>query len=47
LDARSAALAVSGLKFSVANAAGAPLTAGVPEGVASYATMGTLPVKSR
>ena len=40
-----AALAVSGLKFSVANAAGAPLTAGVPEGVASYATMGTLPGK--
>jgi DMSO/TMAO reductase YedYZ molybdopterin-dependent catalytic subunit len=40
-----AALAVSGLRFSVANAAGAPLTAGVPEGVASYATMGTLPGK--
>ena len=42
-----AALAVSGLspKFSEAEAAGASLTPGIPEGVASYATMGTLPGK--
>jgi sulfite dehydrogenase len=42
-----AALAVSGLgpKFSEAMAAGANLTPGVPEGVASIATMGTLPGK--
>jgi DMSO/TMAO reductase YedYZ molybdopterin-dependent catalytic subunit len=40
-----AALAVSGLKFSAAEAAGVPLTPGVPEGVASIATMGTLPGK--
>jgi DMSO/TMAO reductase YedYZ molybdopterin-dependent catalytic subunit len=39
------ALAMSGLKFSVAEAAGARLTPGVPEGVASIATMGTLPGK--
>ncbi len=43
----SAALTVSGLspKFLEAEAAGANLTAGVPEGVASYATMETLPGK--
>src|SRR6266567_3617467 len=43
----SAALAVSGLspKFSEAETAGASLTAGVPDGVASYATMATLPGK--
>src|SRR5258708_450173 len=43
----SAALAVSGLspKFSEAETAGANLTAGVPDGVASYATMETLPGK--
>lgn len=40
-----AALAMSGLKFSAAEAAGVPLTPGVPEGVASVATMGTLPGK--
>jgi sulfite dehydrogenase len=42
-----AALAVSGLspKFSEAMAAGVNLTPGVPEGVASIATMGTLPGK--
>ena len=42
-----AALAVSGLspKFSEAEAAGVGLTPGVPEGVSSYATMGTLPGK--
>ncbi len=42
-----AALAVSGLspKFSDAEAAGASLTPGVPSGVASYATMETLPGK--
>src|SRR5690348_1552579 len=42
-----AALAVSGLspKFSEAIAAGVNLTPGVPEGVASIATMGTLPGK--
>jgi DMSO/TMAO reductase YedYZ molybdopterin-dependent catalytic subunit len=42
-----AALAVSGLgpKFSEAMAAGGNLTPGVPEGVASIATMGTLPGK--
>ncbi len=42
-----AALAMSGLspKFSEAEAAGASLTPGIPEGVASYATMGTLPGK--
>ncbi|MFI4960134.1 MAG: twin-arginine translocation signal domain-containing protein, partial [Hyphomicrobiales bacterium] len=43
-----AALAVSGLglpKFSEAEAAGVDLTPGVPEGVGSYATMGTLPGK--
>jgi len=38
-----AALAVPGLKL--AEAAGASLTQGVPEGVASYATMDTLPGK--
>jgi DMSO/TMAO reductase YedYZ molybdopterin-dependent catalytic subunit len=38
-----AALAVPGLKL--AEAAGAGLTPGVPEGVASYATMATLPGK--
>jgi sulfite dehydrogenase len=42
----SAALAVSGLpKFSQAVAAGAPTSAGVPEGIGSYVTMGTLPGK--
>jgi sulfite dehydrogenase len=41
-----AALAVSGLpKFSEAQAALAELTPGVPEGVGTYATMGTLPGK--
>ncbi|HZP71409.1 MAG TPA: molybdopterin-dependent oxidoreductase [Pseudolabrys sp.] len=40
-----AALAISGLKFSAAEAAGVRLTPGVPEGVASIATMGTLPGK--
>jgi DMSO/TMAO reductase YedYZ molybdopterin-dependent catalytic subunit len=40
-----AALAMSGLKLSVAEAAGVQLTPGVPEGVASIATMGTLPGK--
>jgi DMSO/TMAO reductase YedYZ molybdopterin-dependent catalytic subunit len=43
-----AALAVSGLnlpKFSQAEAAGVDLTPGVPQGVGSYATMGTLPGK--
>jgi sulfite dehydrogenase len=40
-----AALTVSGLRFSSAETAGAMLTPGVPEGVASYATMATLPGK--
>ena len=43
-----AALAVSGLsppKFSEAKAAGVDLTPGVPQGVSSYVTMGTLPGK--
>ncbi|HEY5306768.1 MAG TPA: molybdopterin-dependent oxidoreductase [Pseudolabrys sp.] len=41
-----AALAVSGLpKFSEAMAAGAPTSPGVPAGVGSYVTMGTLPGK--
>jgi len=42
-----AALAVSGLgpTLSEAEAAGASLTPGIPEGVATYATMGTLPGK--
>jgi len=40
-----AALAISGLKFSNAEAAGAGLTPGVPDGVASYATMAKLPGK--
>jgi DMSO/TMAO reductase YedYZ molybdopterin-dependent catalytic subunit len=40
-----AALAVSGLRFSSAETAGGMLTPGVPEGVASYATMVTLPGK--
>jgi DMSO/TMAO reductase YedYZ molybdopterin-dependent catalytic subunit len=40
-----AALAVSGLKFANAETAGAMLTPGLPEGVASYATMATLPGK--
>jgi len=42
-----AALAVSGLgpKFSNAEAAGVGLSPGVPEGVSSYVTMGTLPGK--
>src|ERR1700690_2925360 len=43
-----AALAVSGLslpKFSEAEAAGVDLTPGVPQGIGSYATMGTLPGK--
>jgi DMSO/TMAO reductase YedYZ molybdopterin-dependent catalytic subunit len=39
------ALAVSGLRFSNAETAGAMLTPGVPDGVASYATMVTLPSK--
>jgi DMSO/TMAO reductase YedYZ molybdopterin-dependent catalytic subunit len=45
-----AALAVSGLslpKFMAAEAAGADLTPGVPQGVGSYATMGTLPGKKQ
>jgi DMSO/TMAO reductase YedYZ molybdopterin-dependent catalytic subunit len=40
-----AALAISGLNFSNAEAAGAGLTPGVPDGVASYATMAKLPGK--
>ena len=43
-----AALAVSGLalpKFSEAEAAGVDLTPGVPQGISSYVTMGTLPGK--
>jgi DMSO/TMAO reductase YedYZ molybdopterin-dependent catalytic subunit len=41
-----AALAVSGLpKFSEAMAAGAPTSVGVPDGIGSYVTMGTLPGK--
>src|ERR1017187_10951856 len=43
-----AALAVSGLslpKFMAAEAAGADLTPGVPQGISSYVTMGTLPGK--
>jgi sulfite dehydrogenase len=40
-----AALAVSGLRVSDAETASAMLTPGVPEGVASYATMATLPGK--
>src|SRR5664279_4156079 len=43
-----AALAVSGLslpKFSQAEAAGVDLTPGVPGGISSYVTMGTLPGK--
>jgi sulfite dehydrogenase len=40
-----AALAASGLRFSSAETAGGMLTPGVPEGVASYATMATLPGK--
>lgn len=43
-----AALAVSGLglpKFSEAEAAGVNLTPGVPQGISSYVTMGTLPGK--
>jgi DMSO/TMAO reductase YedYZ molybdopterin-dependent catalytic subunit len=43
-----AALAVSGLslpKFSQAEAAGVELTPGVPQGIGSYVTMGTLPGK--
>jgi DMSO/TMAO reductase YedYZ molybdopterin-dependent catalytic subunit len=40
-----AALTVSGLRFSSAETAGVMLTPGVPEGVASYATMATLPGK--
>jgi len=41
-----AALAVSGLpEFSEAMAAGAPTSPGVPAGVGSYVTMGTLPGK--
>ena len=43
-----AALAVSGIalpKFSEAKAAGVDLTPGVPQGVGSYVTMGTLPGK--
>jgi DMSO/TMAO reductase YedYZ molybdopterin-dependent catalytic subunit len=41
-----AALAVSGLpKFSEALAAGAPTSPGVPAGIGSYVTMGTLPGK--
>ena len=40
-----AALAVSGLKFANAETAGVMLTPGLPEGVASYATMATLPGK--
>jgi hypothetical protein len=43
-----AALTVSGLslpKFSQAEAAGVELTPGVPQGIGSYVTMGTLPGK--
>jgi DMSO/TMAO reductase YedYZ molybdopterin-dependent catalytic subunit len=40
-----AALTVSGLRFSSAETAGAMLTPGLPEGIASYATMATLPGK--
>ena len=40
-----AALTVCGLRFSSAETAGAMLTPGLPEGVASYATMATLPGK--
>jgi DMSO/TMAO reductase YedYZ molybdopterin-dependent catalytic subunit len=40
-----AVLAASGLRFSSAETAGGMLTPGVPEGVASYATMATLPGK--
>jgi len=43
-----AALAVSGIalpKFSEADAAGVDLTPGVPQGISSYVTMGTLPGK--
>src|SRR5450756_318793 len=43
-----AAQAVSGLslpKFMAAEAAGADLTPGVPQGISSYVTMGTLPGK--
>ena len=43
-----AALAVSGIalpKFSEAEAAGVELTPGVPQGISSYVTMGTLPGK--
>jgi DMSO/TMAO reductase YedYZ molybdopterin-dependent catalytic subunit len=47
LGTAGAALAVSGLnpKFPEAEAAGANLTPGLPDGVASYATMETLPGK--
>ena len=41
----SAALTISGLKFANAETASAMLTPGVPEGVASYASMATLPGK--
>jgi hypothetical protein len=40
-----AAFAVSGLRFSNAETAAAILTPGIPEGVATYATMATLPGK--
>jgi DMSO/TMAO reductase YedYZ molybdopterin-dependent catalytic subunit len=40
-----AALTVCGLRFSSAETAGAMLTPGLPEGIASYATMATLPGK--
>ena len=43
-----AALAMSGLslpKFSEAEAAGVNLVPGVPQGISSYVTMGTLPGK--
>ena len=43
-----AALAASGIalpKFSAAEAAGVDLTPGVPQGIGSYVTMGTLPGK--
>jgi DMSO/TMAO reductase YedYZ molybdopterin-dependent catalytic subunit len=43
-----AALAASGIalpKFSAAEAAGVDLTPGVPQGISSYVTMGTLPGK--
>ena len=42
-----AAAAVSGpfTKLSVAQAAGVELTPGVPQGISSYVTMGTLPGK--